>query len=40
MLMVFVCDNCGNAVILSDDPGIEQIFGETMEEIRFEPGDA
>jgi hypothetical protein len=28
MLMAFVCDNCGKVVKLSDDPGVEQIFGE------------
>jgi hypothetical protein len=27
-LIAFVCDNCGKAVKLSDDPGVEQIFGE------------
>jgi hypothetical protein len=27
-LMAFVCDYCGKAVQLSDDPGVDQIFGE------------
>ena len=27
-LMAFVCDNCGKVVKLSDDPGVDQIFGE------------